>query len=539
MSRIAEIHNDIKEKVAESGLPEGVNFNIFSAQQIFDYILPFLAPVAAATAAGVEEGIISEKNLVQKMLDHLVPSFVEDIKTIMEKISGPESGNDYEFAKEMYLSLNSISPMKQIIHITRIIAYLILTIYTEGSAASEQSNQDVNELKRPNILDAETLATLMFKEPGDSENWSDLLNKHGLPEAQKSAYIKAHFEEVPFEILRQMFLRGDLSAPDLDERLLRLKIRPDDKDMFKYGFRQFPGVQDIVRFAVREVWTPDAVERFQLLSEIPPDFLLEAEKIGLSQEHAKNFWAAHWELPGVQLSFEMYHRKKITRPDLRMILKAADFMPGFREDIIDVAYLVPSRVDIRRMYRYNIIDEEKVFEYYEFQGYSSEDARFLTDFVVAEYGDEVKEARMSDIKGLYKNGVITREEALEHLAVLRFKPEAAEIILLNEDAKKQEKRVKAAVKRIQKRFLTERVGEFDARLSLSNMGYENQAVDDFLIDWELEKDEAVSELSMMQIEKIFKKHIDTEEESRVRLKDKGYKESDLNKLILLWKAESL
>ncbi|KKL20553.1 hypothetical protein LCGC14_2454330, partial [marine sediment metagenome] len=108
-----------------------------------------------------------------------------------------------------------------------------------------------------------------------------------------------------------LWRREKMDENKLDENLAKLALSSDDIENLKVATEYFPGPQDLIRFAVREVYTSDIAKEFGIFQELPPEFVSEGKKIGIQEEQARNHWGAHWVLPSINMGFEMLHRRII------------------------------------------------------------------------------------------------------------------------------------------------------------------------------------------------------------------------------------
>jgi hypothetical protein len=197
-----------------------------------------------------------------------------------------------------------------------------------------------------------------------------------------------------------------------------------------------PPINDLIRFAVREVYTPEVANKFGLFEDFPVHFANEAKKQGLSQETASQYWAAHWELPSPNQGFEMYHRGIIDYDTLKLLLRALDVTPYWRDKMIQLAYNPLTRVDVRRMYGLGVIGEKEVYENYLAIGLSPTNAQLLTQFTIR-YESKDDESGATEIQNLTRSVIITaytrkqinREDAKQRLIALRYVAEDAELLL--------------------------------------------------------------------------------------------------------------
>jgi hypothetical protein len=235
--------------------------------------------------------------------------------------------------------------------------------------------------------------------------------------------------------------RGDIT-PKYYETVMRSMKCWDNVSDFKSISMYFPTVPDLVRFAVREVYTPDTVKKFGQLEDIPPNFISEAKKAGLPEEQAKNYWSSHWQLPSMSEVFEMFHRTTTKKLDndadeiqmpsgatchnvigtktVDMAIKALDVMPYWRDKMREISYNPLTRVDVRRMYQSGAIDQDKVFRSYLDEGYSPENATALTQFVVKEYSQEMHGITRATLDKAFKEDVITKEDYIDHLKAMNI-----------------------------------------------------------------------------------------------------------------------
>lgn len=242
-----------------------------------------------------------------------------------------------------------------------------------------------------------------------------------------------------------LWRRGLLDKDQISQRLGSLGYSDESKDDLINATLYYPRPDDLVRMAVREVFTPATAEKYGQFEDLPEEFLEASDKAGLSREFATNFWAAHWQLPSANQGYEMYQREIISKDDLLLLLKNLDYMPYWRTHLEQLQYNVITRVDIRRLYKTGVYTEEQVYKGYLHMGYSPDDAQDLTQFTIKEYApvDEEKQ-KVSGLvynnKGelvpsramvidAYNSGVFTKEEAEAGLANIGYPTDAIKLIL--------------------------------------------------------------------------------------------------------------
>lgn len=233
--------------------------------------------------------------------------------------------------------------------------------------------------------------------------------------------------QIPANDLVTWWLRGFIDEEAFDAKILKLGINDENRDNIKKAAILLPGPSDLVTMAVREVFSPEVAEKFGQFDDFPEPFKEWAAKQGLSEFWAKNIWAAHWGLPSVQMGYEMLHRGIITIDELKMLLRAQDVMPFWRDKLIAMSYANYTRVDIRRMHAMEILDNDEVLQAHLAIGYSKERAQNLTKFVITlntpdailPYYEAVHPTRAQIIE-YYRRGIIQDIDAQRALEILGY-----------------------------------------------------------------------------------------------------------------------
>lgn len=217
-----------------------------------------------------------------------------------------------------------------------------------------------------------------------------------------------------------LWRRGNLSEDQCNTKLRQLQFSDDDIRNAKKATEFVPGVQDVIRFAVRDAYSPEIASKFGQYEDLPTQFLQEAQKVGLPDVNAKQYWAAHWELPSPNQGFEMFQRRIIDEETLHLLLRSLDVMPFWRDKMTRLAYNPITRVDVRRMYSMGVMTEDEVYNAYLDIGYSPENAQRLTAFTTMDTTDEVENAPLSAVKTAYKKGLISLEQFKASLKELNY-----------------------------------------------------------------------------------------------------------------------
>lgn len=213
-------------------------------------------------------------------------------------------------------------------------------------------------------------------------------------------------------------LRIDTDLSGLDNRLQKIGIHPEYTALYKELAYQIPPVADIITMAVREAFSPSIAAKFGQYEDFPDELAEWGAKKGLSEDWTKRYWAAHWSLPSPQQGFEMLHRGIINAEELKLLLRALDVMPFWRDRLVQMSYRRLTRVDVRRMYRQGVLDETEVLEAYLQHGYAPENAQRMTEFTIKQTLSTMSKFTTSDIVAAYTKQMISKSEASSLLDML-------------------------------------------------------------------------------------------------------------------------
>lgn len=216
--------------------------------------------------------------------------------------------------------------------------------------------------------------------------------KLGLSDESIRRYWRSHWGLPSYEQGVQMLFRGQISPGQFDALLKALDYAPTWRDKLRAIALRIPPLQDMIRFAVRDAYSPATVEQFGLDAEFPDVFAQEAALHGMSAENARLYWRAHWRLPSAMQGYRMLWRGLITEAQLDLLLKTLDYPPFWRGRLAEMAHLVPGRIDLKRMLRHEILDRAEVKAGYQRIGYAEPDAEHMTAIAEAEVGATADES---------------------------------------------------------------------------------------------------------------------------------------------------
>lgn len=331
-----------------------------------------------------------------------------------------------------------------------------------------------------------------------------------------------------------LWKRGILDSTQFVNELRKLGWTPERIKAIIDGSYIIPGVQDLIRMAVKEAFTPEIAEKFGQYQDIPTAIYEWAEKIGLSKEWVDRYWAAHWDLPGANLGFEMLHRGIIDNDTLKLLLRALDVMPYWRDKLIQIAYSPYTRVDARRMWDLGVLNDTELKKAYTDIGYDNDHADTMVLWT------KIYQT-FPDLIARYKNGYINLDEVKYELLSYGLSEERANFLIETKVKIAQPERVakerdltKAEIIKGLKKGVIQRA---EAAEFLYDMGYDEPEAK-FILAINVPEEETTPALTLKELTKSdiissLKKGLITSEDALARLIKLRYTSDDAQFIINL------
>jgi len=315
----------------------------------------------------------------------------------------------------------------------------------------EPVRREIAKALTPFDLSVDQLADLAARGAIKENDYIERVKGWGFSEDKAWELLKLRQALFSTEEVYRAWRLGFISEAKKNEELAKLGYTAEQIALLDRLTEVYPSVSDIIRFAVREVFSEEVVGRYGYDQDIPQAYLEWAKKLGLSEEFAKWYWRAHWEIPSPSQAIELLSRGVIEPEELDIILKIYDVAPYWRPRLLALAYDPYTRVDVRRMYELGILSDEDLIKAAKAVGYATKEdlerlKRLIGDPTVAErlfvgsaeaYAEwiksEVLEPWRNDviraIRKAYVNGLISREKAKEYLTSVGFNPKLLDVVL--------------------------------------------------------------------------------------------------------------
>ena len=437
---------------------------------------------------------------------------------------------------------------------------------------------------RPNPLDFASTLEYIRRFPEEKEQL--LVNLHMLWLSDDRVEQLLKIINMPLQPLENIeaYRRGFIDEDSLIVKLRSTGLSDDDINLIRSISFRLPPIQDLILFSVRGVFDIEESRRFGEFEGLPDNYLeafIEkfgqgggdfsaqvsefgkvAEQLGLSQEWVSAYWASHWRLPSIQTAFEMYHRLNpeivaaesadlradgfdpdeisFDRESLDRLIRSADYSGYWRPKLSAIAYRPLTRVDVRRMHKLGVLDDEAVRRSYLKIGYSPTDADRMTQFTLAynrepasKQIDEVRDLTRSQILDFVENALFTESEAVSALVDIGYEQETAAALVDLTLSQQERKLQKEAIRLIEDQVTAGLIDLNMASLELDELEIpaENKAL--IIRELQIKLAKRSKQPTRAELDRFIKAGIISTEEYRLAMIALGYPSEWVDKFVLL------
>ena len=350
----------------------------------------------------------------------------------------------------------------------------------------------------------------------------------------------------PMDLIRVSW-RFDNDDETITKNLRRIGTHPNSIPFVIEASRYYPTVQDLIVMAVREVFTPEIASQYGQFEDFPTEFVTAAKRAGLSEEWAKNYWAAHWSLPSPTQGYEMLHRGIIDENQLSQLLRSLDIMPYWRDKLMDISYNVPGRIDVRRMYAAGVYDLNQVYDNYLKLGYEPDAALALTEYTHNYTMESQTGFKPSDVYDAFIKGYIGQSEAKSILASLAINNDTIEAGLQRSLMARDTDLITQKIK-LEQSYYVKGLHEQPITYGiLVKLGLDDAYIKHLMEKWEVQRQAKVignnakpagsKVLTSTEVLAAWNKELLTESDCNSRLVRMGYSTDDADLLVSLYRKE--
>lgn len=488
-------------------------------------------------------------NVIIDALSGIPESVVQSFGEFREIVEGLQRGK-FATYESFIKALDSLGGSGQVLNTMFNLGKIIwLSVFGTISAFQPFVNNIVTLARsdaRDNRLSIEQMLRYFHAVDQRVEPFEAMAIELGYRDEDLDKLRQASFALLSPEIIRFLWLNKQIPENMHDLFLRKLGFDYGVIELIKKTYMFTPPVQDLIVMAVREAFTPEVANLFGQYEGYPTVITEYMARHGVSEEWSKAYWASHWRLPSPEQGFEMFHRGIIDEQTLKLLLRALDVMPFWRDKLINLNYSVLRLVDIRRFYELGVINDEQMYTEYLARGYNPERAEWASTWtkLQASQGTEQEQAErrlltQSVIIKSLNSGRITSEQAILMLQELRYTRSDAELIISVYQTQEELEREDSVIDDNKKRLI-----------KLATDGYSNRLINrneaqDILVSAGYSEIQGNLELDWhdYEIETQIKAHIVSWykelyvtwkidiEQFKIALSEYGFEQSEVNRLL--------
>jgi hypothetical protein len=379
------------------------------------------------------------------------------------------------------------------------------------------------------------------------EQYYDGAKKFGLEESWATAWYEAQKKYPDFSTALALLRRGDISTDNFMYYMYGQQVDPADAEVMLKLKDVIPPIQDLIRFAVREAYGDHSSEvQYPTMVDI-------AKKMGLTEQASEWYWYAHWDRIPVNLMFANYHRGLWDKTKLERMLKIVDIHPDDRQDIINVAYGVPSIREMGYGFDVGVYTQEDIEVFRRWGGLSPENAKKAALSMVAYRTEAERNSVRTELMYAFGLDKIDEDTLFTELALLNTPAEAIDLWI--ERAKLYHERIKKPAMDVEGRIVSSSEALTAFKLGLRTEEWTRAQLK--ALDWiderisvaieraKLEITEKAEEkevvkyrkLTVAQLKQMYTVHLITKEEMTTEIVIMGYSPDDAELLTEIYTRE--
>ena len=280
--------------------------------------------------------------------------------------------------------------------------------------------------------------------------------------------------------LLDMKRRDLISSGEYEQEFRRLGYMGDaDSSQFEIVSEFIPPIQDLVRFMVRDTFDDTVIKSLKLDDEFPKKWLGQApvwgKYQGITDDVAKQYWMAHWQIPSSGQLYDIYHRNRVEHPPgedkfdidkLKETLKINDNLPSMIPYLIQASEHLLTRVDIRRAYRLGVLKPDQVRDNYRMRGYSDKNAETMVKYANSDKDEFLLGRR--EVK-LFRDGLLSEAEFRNNMAKYDPTPVALNYITDITNRERKAPVIKRCLKSLEKQYLDREIDDDDLQAKLDEL----------------------------------------------------------------------
>ena len=499
---------------------------IFSG--IYDHMLSFFTAQFRAVWSGFNNQCLAVYYKIFKHTTDIINQGEDAAWDVIFKLLKDTSILDEQTIESLMKLKGLPFPINSLVYMTALPMILGGYLKDMGGIMTAGAKYDLQSRILSEIPNPRDVVQAAFIAPEKTGAVREVFKKAGISDEYTDLFFLSMYRPYNEQVIQMLWLRKAIDDDTMFMRMRELGYTDTRIKEIIQSWSIIPGPQDLLTMVAHEAFEPDAIELMGLGDEFPVAQVEWLQKQGLSEDWAKRYWYAHWEQPSVQMGYEMLHRGVIGQKELDMLYKTVEIPPFWRDKLTKIAYQPYSRVDVRRMHKLGVVNDQELLQSYMDLGYDEEKAEKMALFTVRYNQGAEKLVTKGQILEGFRDKFITEKDAVEMLVEIGYGEDLAQYTVTLEQYKEEKAYVDMMITNIQDRYENNLIDATTARDRLGKLNLPAIKTDLLMDRWGINKFEDKKVPSKTDLDKMYKAKVIDESEWRAEMQVLAYSQKYIN-----------
>ena len=230
--------------------------------------------------------------------------------------------------------------------------------------------------------------------------------------------------------------------------------------------------------------------------------------------------------PGPQEALEWVSRGIITPEQFRTIFLESRIKNKYIDLYLQSRQRLLTLGEIRLLYRDGAMTRDQGIERLQLLGFSAENAAIVITGAAAQRTAKARDLTRDQVISLYRDQIITRDDALAMLNAMGWDDQDAAWIVDLADMQRLQAFANAALSRVRSQYVAHKIDENDASAAIDALNISPDARDAYINLWAIERGVVTKELTTAQVIAAAKRSFISVDDAQARLEGQGYAPDD-------------
>lgn len=354
-------------------------------------------------------------------------------------------------------------------------------------------------------------------------DWAEahrLGNRDGTTPTDMDRYLELGGEPPPLQELLLAWRRGIITEEQVDRAIRQGPIR----------FEWIPVVKALMWNPLPPSEAADAVNQ----GHMPLDRARQvAAESGIKPDDFDTIIENAGLPPGLSVLTDAWNRGLVTEPEFERAFLESRLKNRYVPLYKALRWRTIPQDTVRKLFREGVYTRDQALERLAWEGYSPEDREALILSEETGSSDSTKELSKSEILGLYVDRAIARADAAEFLAALGYAAGEVEWLLTLAEIRQSRKFSDAVVTRVRAGYVAHRMDASEASSIMDSLRIPPEQRDELVSLWDLERLALTKGLTTAQIQAAMKRGLIDPDAAVAKFVEQGYSNEDASILVAL------